>query len=58
MTEVRLQRARIGALVRQDQRGGVAQHVRMHLEADLGRVARATFCASLPGEGPSSRGAR
>jgi hypothetical protein len=28
MTELRLQRARIGALVRQDKAGGMAQHVR------------------------------
>jgi hypothetical protein len=39
MTEVRLQRARVGALVRQDKAGRMTQHVRMHLEADFGRVA-------------------
>ena len=41
MIEVRLQRARISALVRQDKTGRVAQHMRMHLETDLGRDASA-----------------
>ena len=41
MTEVRLQRTRIGALVRQDKAAGVPKHVGVHLEADLGRVAGA-----------------
>ena len=36
MAEVRLQRPRVGALVRQCVARGVAQHVRMHLEGQLG----------------------
>ena len=36
MPKVRLQRARVGALVCQDKAGRVAQHVRMEPEADLG----------------------
>ena len=41
MTKVRLQRACIGPLVRQDKAGRMAQHVRMHLKADLGLNASA-----------------
>jgi hypothetical protein len=39
--KVRPQRARVGALVRQDKTGRMTQHVRMHLEADPGRDAGA-----------------
>jgi|RhiMethySRZTD1v2_1073278.scaffolds.fasta_scaffold5688847_1 hypothetical protein len=41
MTEVRLQRACIGALVRKHKSSRMAQHVWMHFEADLGRIAGA-----------------
>jgi len=52
MTKVRLQRARIGALVRQDKAGGMAQHVWMHLEADLGLDAGALDQLGQTSDGP------
>ena len=36
MAEIRLQRPRVGAFVRQRVARGMAQHVRMHLEGHLG----------------------
>jgi hypothetical protein len=38
---IRLQRARIGALVRQNKAGRIAQYMGMHFKADLGSAADA-----------------
>jgi hypothetical protein len=52
VTKVRLQRARIGALVRQDKASRMAQHVRMHLEADPSLDARALDQLGQTSDGP------
>jgi hypothetical protein len=51
MPEVRLQRARIGALVRQHKPGRMPQHVGVHLKADLGRDASALDQLGQAGDG-------
>jgi hypothetical protein len=50
VTEIALQRARICAPVRERVAAGMAQHVWMYLEANLGRVAGARDQFSKPGD--------
>ena len=59
MAEVRLQSARVGALVRKLKAAGVPEHVRVRLEATLGRDAQPRHhLAPAPPVPPSRRPAR